>query len=158
MKQIFIPRSHYWASSLKICKQLAAEDLLYDIAESGTKTSYKAQAILYAARGTDFPVVLPALASGGDNWYSSFKNLQDKVSHIYPNPTQNSVSFKHYLNKDEIGTLQIFSLMGKEMGKYSFTGEGLHHIDLNNYQTGLYICTFSINGRVVRNNKLSVIK
>lgn len=42
------------------------EAQLLDIAGSGTKTGYKAQAILFAARGTDFPVVLPALASGGE--------------------------------------------------------------------------------------------
>jgi len=47
------------------------EQELLSIANSGTKTSYKAQAILFAARGTDFPVVLPALASGGQEWFTS---------------------------------------------------------------------------------------
>ncbi|QQS30249.1 MAG: T9SS type A sorting domain-containing protein [Sphingobacteriales bacterium] len=134
------------------------EEQLLEIAGSGTKTSYKAQAILYAARGTDFPVVLPALASGGDNWYSSFKGGQDRISALYPNPTQNNVSFSHHLQTGETGTLQIFSLMGKEMGNYVFIGESSQNVDISNFQTGLYFCVFSVNGTVFRNSKLSVIK
>jgi len=136
----------------------AEEEQLLDIAGSGTKTSYKAQALLYLAKTIEFPVELPALANGGGNWYTSFKNMQDKIGAVYPNPAQNGISFKHRLQTGENGTLQIFSLTGKEMDRYGFDGDGIRQIDLNGFQTGLYFCTFSINGTVVRNGKLSVIK
>lgn len=136
----------------------AEEAQLLDIAESGTKTSYKAQAILYAARGTDFSVVLPALASGGDNWYSSFKGVNSKISELYPNPAQNNVGFSHHLQMGETGTLQIISLVGKEMDRYVFNGEGNKSIDISHLQTGLYFCIFGVNGSKIHSTKLSVIK
>lgn len=134
------------------------EAQLLDIAGSGTKTGYKAQAILFAARGTDFPVVLPALASGGEEWYSSFKTGQTQIGNLYPNPTEQSVSFKHYLKTSETGTLQIFSMLGKAVGEYTFTGKGTQLIDVNHLQNGLYFCVFNVNGSVIRSSKLSVVK
>lgn len=134
------------------------EQQLLSIANSGTKTGYKAQAILFAARGTDFPVVLPALANGGQEWFTSFKSGREQVGNVYPNPAQNSLSFTHHLKTSETGTLQLFTILGKQMGEYTFTGEGTQHLDISHLQNGLYFCVFSVNGSVIRSSKLSVIK
>jgi len=136
----------------------AEEDLLLDIAESGTKTSYKAQAILYAARGTDFPVVLPALASGGDNWYSSFKSVNSKISPLYPNPSNYTATISYELQTGEEAIFSFYSPLGQILETTVFTHSGNYLLDIHKYTSGLYFYTVSINGKPVVNNKFIVIK
>ena len=134
------------------------EDQLLHIAESGTKTSYKAQAILYAARGTDFPVVLPALASGGDNWYSSFKSVNSKISPLYPNPSNYTATISYELQTGEEGVFSFYSPLGHILETAVFTQSGNYLLDVHKYTAGLYFYTVSINGKPVVNNKFVVIK
>ena len=51
---------------------------LTDIANSKTKTAYKAQTLLYAYNGTEYPVTLPYLANGDpqNHWITVFKGNQ----------------------------------------------------------------------------------
>ncbi|QQS30861.1 MAG: T9SS type A sorting domain-containing protein [Sphingobacteriales bacterium] len=134
------------------------EDQLLDIAESGTKTSYKAQALLYLAKTIEFPVELPVLANGGDTWYTSFKNLQDKVSAIYPNPSNHTATLSYDLDSRETALFILYSPIGQVLNTATFIDSGEYLIDVHNYTASLYFYSVSINGSPVTVNKFLIVK
>lgn len=136
----------------------AQQALLLDIANSRTKTSYKAQAILYLARGIDFSVALPTLSSGIGNWHTVFKtDTNGKVGTLYPNPTQKTISFEHRLAVGQTGKLTIYDLTGKQLSQYPFVGIGQQQLSLAHLQAGMYLYTMQIDGLVVQKDKLVLI-
>jgi len=134
------------------------EEQLLEIAESGTKTSYKAQTLLYLAKTIEFPVALPALANGGDNRYTSFKNLQDKVSAIYPNPSNHTATLSYDLDTRETALFILYSPIGQILDTATFIGSGKYLIDVHKYTDGLYFYSVSINGKPFISNKFVIVK
>ena len=137
----------------------AEQSLLTDIANSRTKTAFKAQTCLYVARGIEFPVLLPTDA--GD--YTVFKNdettaLQDKVSAAIPNPTANETSFNYQLETNETAKLSVFDLNGRLLHQNTLTGNGTYVLNTAQMPTGMYIYTISINGTEQTRAKLTIIK
>ncbi|QQS30992.1 MAG: T9SS type A sorting domain-containing protein [Sphingobacteriales bacterium] len=136
----------------------AEEDQLLDIAESGTKTSYKAQTLLYLAKTIEFPVELPALANGGDNWYTSFKNWNNQsLFRLYPNPTTQTAFINCTLSKDEEAILTIYNSIGKRVSTNSFKNSGTFNIDVHHFTSGLYFYTVSLNGKTIFKDKLVIL-
>jgi len=137
----------------------AEQSLLTDIANSRTKTAFKAQTCLYVARGIEFPVLLPTDA--GD--YTVFKNdettaLQDKVSLAIPNPTANETSFNYQLETNETAKLSVFDLNGRLLQQAAWAGSGTYVLNTSQMSTGMYIYTISINGTEQTRAKLTIIK
>lgn len=80
------------------------------------------------------------------------------VSTLYPNPAQQTASFNHSLPQQQSGLLQIYDLTGRKISAYAFEGNGTQTIDIHYLNTGLYLYTISVEGNIVQQDKLSVIR
>jgi hypothetical protein len=139
----------------------AEESLLMDIANSRTKTAFKAQTCLYVARGKEFPVLLPT-DSGSD--YTVFKQTEEqqlndaKVSPFVPNPSTSTTNLAYQLSNDETGILTIYDYMGRTIANHTFSGSGKYAFNTNNYPIGIYAYTVRINDSIVLQDKLIIAK
>ena len=94
----------------------AQEDELLGIAHSKTATAYKAQTLLYIAKGTEFPVQLPdldilGLSSGG--FTTAFKTGIPLIS-LVPNPAKEYINIAtHFEDADKQLTFVLYDINGK---------------------------------------------
>ena len=137
---------------------LAEQNLLMDIANSRTKTAFKAQACLYVARGIEFGVLLPT--DSGD--YTVFKNNEDaivtnKVSTFKPNPTNSNAQLTYNLEQ-ETATLSIYDYTGHKIEQVRLTGTGSYQFNTTNYTSGIYVYTVNVNGNAILQDKLVIVK
>ena len=136
----------------------AEQSLLMDIANSRTKTAFKAQACLYVARGIEFGVLLPT--DNGD--YTVFKNNEDaivtnKVSTFKPNPANNNAQLSYNLEQ-ETATLSIYDYTGRKIEQVRLTGTGSYQFNTTNYTSGIYVYTVNVNGNAILQDKLVIVK
>ena len=158
-KQFYGLLSNLKASNRNLINITAAEQtLLMDIANSRTKTSFKAQTCLYVARGMEFPVLLPTDA--GD--YTVFKNdatvVSNKVSSFVPNPSTQQSQLPYHLNDQETATLSIYDYTGRIIEQVRLTGTGTYQFNAGNYPAGMYVYAVTIDGNIVLQDKLVIIK
>ncbi len=74
---------------------------------------------------------------------------------FYPNPAQNRVTFEHRLPKNAI--LEVYSLQGILIREEQVTGHGSAlELDIEGWESGLYIYKVSIEGEEVSSGKLVV--
>lgn len=136
----------------------AEQSLLTDIANSHTSVGYRAQAILYQARGYEFPVIIPPLNDGDVYGYTVFKQgtTLTKFGEFVPNPANGSTTLPYHLADTETATLHVFDINGRNIVLANLQGNGNYVFDAKN--AGLYIYTITINGNVVARNKLTIVK
>lgn len=136
----------------------AEQSLLTDIANSRTKTAFKAQTCLYVARGIEFPVLLPT--DTGD--YTVFKNaptvVNNKVGAFVPNPSTQQSQLSYHLNDQETATLSIYDYTGRIIEQTRLTGTGTYQFNASNYPAGMYVYAATIDGNIVLQDKLVIIK
>ena len=138
-------------------------DELQEIAASRTKTSFKAQGLLYALNGTEFLVDMIEGADGY-NWHTAFKanNAQtkegEKVSGFYPNPSAGTTSFDYALDKDEPAKLLICDQTGKVVETSILQGTGTYSTQAHLYQTGLYVYHLTVPSGTIATGKFVVVK
>ncbi len=141
------------------------ENKLMTIAQSKTKSAYKAQALLYSAKGIEFPFELPKLdfIDGSENIYTVFKNQNNtnfsKLSQslLYPNPAKNNATLNYQLEHNEQAQLIIYNINGKELATYILNNNSAT-IDLRTYPTGVYIYKLIADNKIIAREKLVVIK
>ena len=130
---------------------------LTDIANSKTKTAYKAQTLLYAYNGTEYPVTLPYLANGDpqNHWITVFKgNQAGRISTLYPNPTTNTTYLNYQLADKQTATLQLYDLTGRQLQTHNLSGTGTYNLSLGNYPSGIYFCTILVDDVVIKTEKI----
>lgn len=141
----------------------AEQSLLTNIANSPTEAAYRAQAVLYMARGYEFPVILPN--EEGNYTYSVFKtatnnslNNNQIVKPFVPNPTTGVAQLSYNLPTDAQATLTLTDISGSIQQKVLLTGNGTYSLDTRPLSNGLYLYTVQQNGNVILRDKLVVIK
>jgi hypothetical protein len=138
----------------------AEETLLRQIADTRTKSAFKAQTCLYVARGIEYPVALPTNA--GETWYTVFKNdatvVNNKVSTFVPNPSTQQSQLSYHLNDQETATLSIYDYTGRIIEQTRLTGTGTYQFNASNYPAGMYVYAATIDGNIVLQDKLVIIK
>lgn len=136
-------------------------DLLNSIANSRTKTAYRAQALLFVARGQQFETPLPADEDGAA-WHTVFKtndhNSSAQVSDFAPNPATNSSQLLYNLAQGQTANLAIYDYMGRTIESQQLTGMGNYTLNMQHYTTGMYCYTLTIDGTAVKSGKLLLIK
>ena len=91
----------------------------------------------------------------GINEIESYKN---KIS-LMPNPARNQTIHTIVLNKNETGTIEIFTGLGIKVNSYNIsTGSNVTTIDLSNLNQGIYLIKTIVNNKVSDIRKLAVIK
>ena len=134
------------------------ENVLLDIANSPTKTAYRAQALLYAAKGIEFPVLLPDFE--GNAFYTTFKadaSQFDKVR-FFPNITKNLSYLNYRFGDDEKVDLRVYNLNGEIITSAILTGKGTYALNVTQLKPGIYFYTISQPDGTVFREKIVVIK
>ena len=140
------------------------EATLLNIANSHTSVGYRAQAILYQARGYEFPVIIPPLSDGDAYGYTVFKqNMTDHtvttiVSPLQPNPTNNQAQLSYNLPDKQTATLLLYDVNGKLIVSNNFSGNGTYTLNTHDLASSVYFYTVVSNGEVLMRNKLVIIK
>lgn len=137
------------------------QELLISIANSSTKTAYKAQTLLYAINGQEYPVVLPTLANGlpQNDWIIVFKADQaGRISALYPNPTNNIASINYQLVDKQIATISLFDVIGHLLSTTTLSNSGTYSFDTNSYPSGIYLCQIKVDGKLIKTEKLVVTR
>ncbi|HRI28001.1 MAG TPA: T9SS type A sorting domain-containing protein [Chitinophagales bacterium] len=146
------------------------ETQLLQIAHSRTATAYKAQTLLFIARGHEFVVNLPELDY---NRQTAFKTqphtaaLQGEaylVSGFYPNPASHAVQLNYNLtptnNIPDKATIQMYNILGKPIFTATISGAGIYTLPLENFAEGLYyyVIVQTDNHKVLKDGKLLIAK
>jgi hypothetical protein len=140
------------------------EAVLLDIAYSKTATAYRAQTLLFAARGYEFGLDLPDLHQivQGANFQTAFKTNNTASIGFVPNPASNKATLHYNLSDAEgnpaEGILQLRNLNGREIYRHTLRGNGMHELALDYFSPGIYIYTLSNGAAVWQYGKLVVAK
>ena len=125
--------------------------------------AYKAQAILYMARGYEFPVILPD--TEGNYSYTVFKmannstlNNNKVIMPFVPNPATGATQLAYNLPTDTQAVLTLTDISGKVQQKALLIGSGIYNLDTRLLSNGLYLYTVQQNGNMLLRDKLIVIK
>jgi len=134
------------------------------IAHSRTATAYRAQALLYAARGYEFTVLLPDIGQllNTQGWQTAFKTNNTASIGFVPNPASNTASIAYNLSdaegNSETATLHLYDTVGKLLHTQTLNGQGSYTLDLNSFGRGLYVYDISNSSRTWTRGKLTVTK
>ena len=136
--------------------------LLTNIANSSTKTAYKAQTLLYAYNGTEYPVILPYLADGNteNTWITLFKNDvgSTQIQPLTPNPSSET-SYLHYeIAEQTTAVFELYDLTGRLLLQQTLRGKGTYSLSAANYSSGMYLYRISIAGKSMYQNKWLITK
>lgn len=137
----------------------AQEDTLLSIANNHTHTAYLAQSLLFAAKGHEFPIVLPQIAGLQGNGYTAFKavsNASDAFT-LYPNPATGEAYFKYQLSQNEIAKFKLYEMNGNLRYSTDISGTGVYTLNTKSYKSGIYYYIVSINGKIVKRHKLVIV-
>lgn len=77
---------------------------------------------------------------------------------IYPNPTTGNVTLEYALAEDQIGTLEVFDLMGKRVRSTTLSGAGPWYFTVDNLSSGLYSVRVLVDNKVVLSEKVSILR
>jgi hypothetical protein len=108
------------------------ESLLMNIANSQTTVAYQAQAMLYQARGYEFPVIIPQLPNTGLEYGATvFKtdNSAELIQPFIPNPTTGMAQLVYNLTTDTRAVLTLANIHGKVLQQVSLIGNGVYDLD-----------------------------
>lgn len=78
---------------------------------------------------------------------------------IYPNPNNGNIVFEYDLRSTEKGLLGIYDLTGKLILTYNLAvGENKLQITNSGLENGIYQCNLMVDGKIMQNAKLVIIK
>ena len=143
----------------------AEEGTLLEIANSETPTAFRAQALLYVAKGYEFSIELPDLIWRENSFQTFFKAntaLNAGVNCLYPNPAMGQLSLNYSLNnqdnKPEQGALRIYNAGGMLIYSQALSGTGNLFLDSHNFEAGLYFYEIVSQSSPITRNKLLIIR
>ena len=112
--------------------------------------------------------VINAFATGGGNNISEEKsaigldndadlNLQNFK--LYPNPNHGTMTIEYVLNDNDKAEISIFDFTGRLRKQYPINAKNTAFtINENELKVGTYYYTITVNDRIVKTNKLIIIK
>jgi hypothetical protein len=79
---------------------------------------------------------------------------------IYPNPNNGSMTFKYDLAEGSVGTVEIYSIAGKLINTFKLWNgsEVMLNISVPGIENGIYFYRQIVNGEVLSQGKLAIIK
>ena len=123
---------------------------------SGGMAVYAARVMLGLHIDDDYEGSSSRMAGNVKNKNSS---LTDRRISLMPNPAKNQTIHTVLLDKNETGTIEIFSGLGIKVSSYILSeGSNVTVIDLSNLNQGVYFIKTIVNSKVKDIRKLAVIK
>lgn len=135
------------------------------LAASNTKAAWQAKAILIALGIDTLPIDIEDRIYASPK--TSFESLakpqvkdNDTWLKLYPNPTNNTVTFEYSLEENLKGSIfNLYDLFGKSIMKYILEGnQGKITIDIQGLPNGIYICNLDANGTKLWQEKLVIVR
>ncbi len=78
---------------------------------------------------------------------------------LSPNPNSGQMQFKYSLSENEIGMMKIYDLLGKEISSYNLIqGNTTLSINEEKLNSGIYFYKVIVNDRIVKSDKLVIVK
>ena len=76
----------------------------------------------------------------------------------YPNPANNQLNFVSKINTTQTAIVNIYDSKGILLQIFSIQGNNTHTLNTNQWQTGMYYYTTTIDGTITQHSKLIIIK
>ena len=77
----------------------------------------------------------------------------------YPNPANSTISLNYKIGEGQKATLAVFNLMGQLIEKVDLSSDKTSvTLSTNNFIQGLYFLNISLNGEIISNDKVVIIK
>jgi len=81
------------------------------------------------------------------------------IGKAYPNPTTSKVSIECTLNEGEIGTMEIFDLMGRRVASWTMIGgEDVYSFDVSGLPQGTYLFRVTTGATILGSDRLIILK
>ncbi len=81
------------------------------------------------------------------------------VSHVYPNPSNGSVSINMELNEGQSGTFDVVDLTGRLVGSWQFVGgQGVYTFDASYLPSGTYIYCVRTQGEMLKSDRMVIVR
>lgn len=79
------------------------------------------------------------------------------IASPYPLPANDFVQFDYHTSKGDIAAIVIYNILGTEVGRY-FLSSNVEQIKINTseFETGVFIYTFLVNGKKVKIGRMMV--
>ncbi len=90
---------------------------------------------------------------------NSSNEIAVQPGYVYPNPNNGLMQASITLEKGQSGTLSLYSIQGQRVADYVLKeGENRFEIDQRNLDAGIYYYNANLNGTIIANNKLVIVK
>ena len=78
---------------------------------------------------------------------------------LYPNPSNGNFILEYFLKENEVGQLNVYDLLGKLIKRNELQSLTKNHsIELINLSSGVYLYEIVVNDKLVKTQKLTIIK
>ena len=78
---------------------------------------------------------------------------------VYPNPASNEIFVDAIIPEGQAGTFEIYNMVGSVMVSHHLNaGSTISTISIENFAPGVYLWKININGEIIRQNKIVVVK
>lgn len=85
--------------------------------------------------------------------------ISNSFGHAYPNPATSQVSFNYTVNSSDDVMVSVYNLLGQEVKSQRLSStDSRVVIATDGMQSGIYFCSFSVDGQVVATEKFIVKK
>lgn len=135
-----------------------------NIAHSPTAVGYRAQAILYQARGYEFAAIIPPLEND-EYAYTVFRQNQHlpkqtdlSIAKLMPNPATDCAQLSYDLPDHETLHFFLYDISGKLVMSETLTGSGTYQLATNKLPSSIYYYTLLGSTGTMLTNKLVIVK
>ena len=140
------------------------EQIIRDIAETGTQTAFMAQNILETAFDEVFehPILkIQEVYNAKNLSLNSDYNIDFSnelfYAKIVPNPNNGNMTLLYFLPENTEGTMFIYDLAGNEISRFKLNApDNKLQIKNNNFVSGVYLYKVVTPGKVITTNKLVI--
>jgi len=135
--------------------------LLENIANSRTKTAFKAQALLFIIQGKIFLVDLPELPDGTllQTVFKTETNLsqlseEEKIFNVFPNPVKDQITLD--FNKVKNGKIQLIDVLGKTVLMKNIYESKQEILDVSMLGIGIYFIQIQLDNKEIAIQKIII--
>ncbi len=131
---------------------------------TGSNNSHK-----YDTAGTYLVSVIVVYGNCADTAYKTITiinntgikdiNVKELDFKLYPNPSDNSFTIEAYIAADDKGIIKIYGLKGQLLKKLVLKkGSNKTMVHTLGWRKGIYICNLIINGKIIKSEKMVLVK
>jgi hypothetical protein len=126
-------------------------------------TAVQARAILANVAGMQYDL---SPYGGNSNNTKSMQQIENTEKatpvttfNVFPNPANNQLTVSYQLNTGETAQFELYDLLGSKIMQTALSGESTQkQLDINTVNAGVYLYVYKINNRIVKTERLVILK